>query len=641
MEHLPAVRADGPPALSFGSRFLKILALVAMLLWQGWMTLTLFGPDRSWQRLVSDQPIVSGRHPLHLYHGYLGAQAFRNQGTLCCYDPAFQAGYPKTPVFDCGSRPAELFLTVGGGDYRPAAYKIGLAVACLLVPLLLLLAARGAGLGRWTSLLAASLGMLIWWGQPCRHLVEAGDLGLLLSGLAALLQVGMLVQFHATARIRAWLGLFASSVLGWFAQPLFFVAVVPLVLVYYLSVGARHRLTWHLALLAALASGIVVNSFWLFDFLSYSWVRAPLQIDSPLLLHRTFRTLWASPMWGESPDRLLAASVLGAAALGIGILNQTQRRAAARLLGLGSAGFLLLAVGGVAWEPLSRLGTARLLVPALLFAAPPAAQAITGGCRLSARCTGCPWRGAVLMGSLLAIVGFAGRTTIPTLAARYQGSPALQVGLSPEQQAWVDALSVQTTPEARILWEDFSGPDTDSHWTALLPLLTGRNYLGGLDPETCIDHTYASLVDQNLAGRPLASWTDAELAEFCRHYDIGWVACRSPATAARFAAWKDAKLLGSPGAGLSGCVYQLPVSSFALKGQARLVQAECQRITLADVQPAADGEVILSLHYQTGLRVFPSRVQIDKQPDPRDPIPFVRLHVRGPVARLTITWQAP
>src|SRR5262245_31670086 len=75
------------------------LVLLGLLAGQVWLTLGLFGPDRFWYRLLNDQPIVSGRHPLHLYHGYLGARSLLEHGTLCCYDPAFQAGYPKTPVF--------------------------------------------------------------------------------------------------------------------------------------------------------------------------------------------------------------------------------------------------------------------------------------------------------------------------------------------------------------------------------------------------------------------------------------------------------------------------------------------------------------------------------------------------------------
>src|SRR5260370_24912777 len=85
-------------------------------------------------------------------------------------------------------------------------------------------------------------------------------------------------------------------------------------LIYYVSVGARHGLVWHLAFLSALAGGVAANSFWLFDWLGYWWIRAPLQAETPLLPHRTFHVLWTAPMWGGAADRLLAG-VVGCAAL--------------------------------------------------------------------------------------------------------------------------------------------------------------------------------------------------------------------------------------------------------------------------------------------------------------------------------------
>src|SRR5580692_3549796 len=66
------------------------ICLLGLIAWQGWMTLSLFGPSSRWENLLDDQPILSGRHPLHLYHGALGAQSFRDRGSLCCYDPAYQ-----------------------------------------------------------------------------------------------------------------------------------------------------------------------------------------------------------------------------------------------------------------------------------------------------------------------------------------------------------------------------------------------------------------------------------------------------------------------------------------------------------------------------------------------------------------------
>src|SRR6516225_7247522 len=102
--------ADGPPTPPESP--IWHLIFVGLIVWQGWMTLTLFGSDHPLDCLVNNQPILSGRHPLHLYHGILGADSLRERGRLSCYDPAFQAGYPKTPIFDAGSRPAELFLSV-------------------------------------------------------------------------------------------------------------------------------------------------------------------------------------------------------------------------------------------------------------------------------------------------------------------------------------------------------------------------------------------------------------------------------------------------------------------------------------------------------------------------------------------------
>ena len=49
--------------------------------------------------------------------------------------------------------------------------------------------------------------------------------------------------------------------------------------------------------------------------------------------------------------------------------------------------------------------------------------------------------------------------------------------------------------------------------------------------------------------------------------------------------------------------------------------------------------MVRSFHYETGLRVSPGRVQLVRDPDARDPIPFVRLLLPGPVARITLTWE--
>ena len=76
-----------------------------------------------------------------------------------------------------------------------------------------------------------------------------------------------------------------------------------------------------------------------------------------------------------------------------------------------------------------------------------------------------------------------------------------------------------------------------------------------------------------------------------------------------------------------------------LKGQATLLHADAQHITLGDVIPDEDGVVVLSLHWQAGLRAAPGRVQVEREPDGHDPIGFVRLRTDSPAARVTLTWE--
>jgi len=639
----PFFSTDEATHAGFWSRMGWAVLLVLLTGAQAWMTLGLFDPGRDWHRILDDAPILSGRHPLHLYHGHLGALSFLTRHSLCCYDPAFQAGYPKTPVFDAGSRPAEFFLSLTGAGYQPAAYKLGLAVFCCLVPLLVACAAWGVGLGPGARCLASALAVLVCWSDPCRALLLDGDFDLLVAGLAALLHAALLVRMDRRPGLLAWLGLLASGTVGWFAQPLLFgVLAIPLLLIYYLTAGVRHGLFWHVTFLAALAGGLAANSFWLVDWFNYWWVLNPLPTTNTTLARLSFQAIWLTPLWGESIDRALALALFGLGTVGLAIFNQNKGRASARLLGLGGGGLLVLAVAGLSWEPLERLGTSRLLVPALWFATLPAACAAVWCFGLVRWLTGAAWRAATLVTVLLAAAGVAGASFLRPVLDLCQHMEALEIGLGDERQAIVDAITAATSSDGRILYEDPVSPGAGARWTALLPLLTGRAYLGGLDPDASAEFGQMALAAGNLAGRPIGAWTDMELEQFCRRYNLGWVVCWAPETVARFRQWKVAE----PVAALmemerGGCLFRLHrPRSFILKGQARWLMADSQRIVLGDVVPEGD-EVVLSLHYQTGLTVMPARVKIEPMPDPDDPIPLVRVRVSSPLSRLTLIWQEP
>lgn len=247
---------------------------------------------------------------------------------------------------------------------------------------------------------------------------------------------------------------------------------------------------------------------------------------------------------------------------------------------------------------------------------------------------------------------------LATWATRLLGAESLQLGLDADQETILETVREHTTSEARILWEDRVTPALSPHWTPLLSLLTERAYIGGLDAEAGIEHATNGLTDAVLMGRPIRDWTDDGLSEYCKRYNIGWVVCWSPPARDRLRGWPQARLLTTlPPAAAGeppGCLFAVSRShySFALSGSARWLTADPQRIILGDVVPESGGseqqgkkQILLSLHYQAGMHVIPSRVQLDRysmergHSVPSDSRPFVRLWVEEPVTRVTITWD--
>jgi hypothetical protein len=630
-----------------GQSLFWLLPLVGLLGWQVWQTLALFDASRDGRQLLNDAPLISGRHALHLYHGFLGAQTLLDQGRLTCFDPAFNAGYPKTPVFDPGSRPAELALALAGGKFSPCAYKITIAVLSIGVPVLLYLAGRLAGLCRGIAVLAVFLGQLAWWGQYGQESLRAGHVDLLLAALLLLVQCGGLLQYHKQPGLFPLVVVFLSGMFAWFCHPVLALLLVPAFLVYYFTAGPRHQLIWHAPLLGGLLAAIAANSFWLSDWVRYWWIRVPLVSERQWpnageLLYSWWRTADVNQLL----DRGLLVGIFGCAMIGLLILQRTGRRVAAWQLGLTTLGLLSLSLAGMTWEPLAQIGSDNLLVPALFFATVPASLTLAHLLLWMRQ------RPAWVVPTVAAVVLSGGVSVYlafdkwPTeWLARLQQPTPLEIGLGEEREQLLLALQEQTSEIGRILWENQPQGIQQPRWTSLMPLLTKRLFVGGLDAD--IEHSCASLCDGTLAGRSLSEWTDAELDAYCQRYNIGWIVCWSAIGQQRFSRWPGA-LPGTKLPPLDGKQAQLfPLRrkpSFTLVGSARLISADSRGVMLADARPVpvngeSEGQVLLSLHYQAGMRVRPARVRLERAMDCQDPIPFVRLRLKEPAGRIYITWD--
>jgi hypothetical protein len=129
------------------------------------------------------------------------------------------------------------------------------------------------------------------------------------------------------------------------------------------------------------------------------------------------------------------------------------------------------------------------------------------------------------------------------------------------------------------------------------------------------------------------------LQDYCERYNVGWVVCWSEPARRRFRSWPKAATMAELDDGSPGALFRVGRQpSFTLTGSARVLSSDAAGIVLGDVVPR-DGKVVLSLHYQSGLVAAPARVIVEPEIDPLDPIPFVRLRLEEPVARVTLTRQ--
>jgi hypothetical protein len=474
-------------------------------------------------------------------------------------------------------------------------------------------------------------------------MIVEGQLDLLGAGLAGVVFVPWLARYARSLGVDAWLVLAGTATIGWYFQPLIWVGLSPVIFAYYLVFAPRLGPAWHLGLAGVAFVGVAPNAWWLSDWGKYWWLRQPIAGDH-IPLPDWLAVLGSLPDYPPLFEYLPGGVVLVFGGIaGLVLLWRTSHKASAWLLLLAALFAVLMArVAGV-WSAVPPAVPDRVMVLAAGFLVPPTAFAVWTLLRTV--------RGAVIATIIalvgLMIVGWVDGPGKPLARNLGVATDPLLIGFTPEQQQLIALLNEHTTPEARVLWDETFGHRTGWNWSALLPLQTNCAFLGGLDPEAGVEHSYCAMCSRQLTGRALSEWSDADLMAFCRWYNVGWVVARSPAAIERWG--KLAK--ASPIAQLTEdgqpvVFYKLDrPRSFILSGggTATWESANTRRVILTNVVPNAEGEVQLSLHMLKGLRVSPSYIMVEPMKDPtcRDPVDHVKLHMPSPVPRLTLMWENP
>lgn len=635
--------------------------------WAGATAIAIAFAMHSWQvgclfpslRAVTDpRPLVAVDHALHLYHGYLGARAIRQRGVVCGYDPAFMAGYRRTPVFDPSANLAEL-SQLWFRRINPAAYKVAVCVVTLLQPALV--AAAAWALTRSVAAAAATVWLTVlyfWVGYP-NGLLRSGLVAFLWSAALSVLLVACLSVHVGEWTRRRWLGFLLLGAIGLQSHPTFPIQCLPACLVWAVA-RARRPIAWWLGTASCVLGAAVLAAPWIVPLVAHLGQRSA---SAPFLQARGAGFLvdyWAGD-WSYRADAHLP-SIVGLW-LVAGCVAAWPVLRPLRLLIWHAVWLAFLTFAGSYIAPLRTLEPLRFQVPmCLTLIALTTAVWISAGANWSALPRGQRGIGLVATAAATVLGGWlAVRATVPAARVRFAMHRPLPLGYTPEMRMLVGLLRRVTSNEHRILFEDqlrlWEATDPEStHWTPLLPVLTGRIYIGGLYELAPLPHNYASFGDFHLAGRRIDQWQAEELREFLRQYNIGWVVtwsrrgtaeeppratevfeslpwCRVIARVPRYSSkpaesWYTVFEVSQPG-------------GWAIQGGAGLERASFDEIVFKAVRPPESGDlVVLSLHYDPAL-VPSAPVRLEPVTVGDDPVPFVGVRTRTPLERLVLRFRWP
>ncbi len=655
--------------------------------WWAWLALVLVFGVHSFQairlfpspRSIVDpgSPVVVVDHAIHEYHGALGARFVREAGTSWGFDPFFMAGYPETPVWDSSSNPSILFDLIGGErDYR--GYKIGLFASSILVLAAVAGGAWAAGLGTAEVAVASGLAWFAFWAGFPAGLWRSGLFAFVLASAGVGLLLGLFVRFDRRPTRRGWVALTAAGAGLFFVHVTAPILAIGGLLAFLAAVARRHGRKWRAAIFGAAGLAVAVNLPWLATLWRFRGIRT----GSSLFMTTNSALFLVDYFLQDTTEGRTALALLVLGTAGLVSWWMGGRRSAAAAFGGSIVGLILLTGFGSLWGPSRNLEPLRFRVAFLFLLAVPASSAVVGASARLARWAGGGRRGAFAAGLAWAALLGAWGTAEPTFFRAswswlVQDRP-LVVGIKPEMRTLVDWIKENTDLSGRILFEDqlrlLEATDAESvHWTPLLPDLLRpeqRLFIGGLYQTAFIrHHKMAAFGDFQLGDRFIDEWTPAEVEQYCRTYNIGWVACWSPLSRFWFDRFRPATRVatlprystpGRPpsvndrevsaisrragpevarryilGGGREYAIYRIDrPRTYFLRGKGRIVAVGPNRVELADVEPEA-GAVVLSLHWLDTWKSDPP-LTLRPEPMPPDPVDFVRIEMPGPMRKVVL-----
>jgi len=576
------------------------ITLLVLVVLQGALALSSF---KSRESLFCDDPILNVDFSSQYYWAHAAREFTERSGKMWGYDPFFMAGYPLDFVFN-SALPVQLVAVGFRGVSLGRVIKACFLSSVILVPFVLYLSMRWFGLDRGAALSACALGAVYWWVGENGFFAHMGMISgaFLLAFFTA--PLSLLLRWLETRANRSFVLFLFALAFSFIVHKTAFVLVLPVAFVWIaLWSPSLHPREWGL-LVGAFIFALLANLHWLYPFFKF----LPLKVEDPSTTFfqctdplRFLKDLW--PLPPRQPFYALPIAriiILASGAYGLFILRRERRPVFAAFC-LALVFFWLLTYFGSLIESLRHLQPYRYVTAFYYMWLPAAGYGLSGlAVRMSER-------GRGLAAPLLIAAACLILMVLPSFRHFALVAP-LTHELDGDSRALVEWVRNNTDSSARLLMEDVNvwegqGPAVygGARLVQLMPVLTGREMIGGPLPNAFIKHHYAGFHDGLLMNRPVGEYSDRELDQLAGTYNLGWAACFTEESKKRMDAWPLARAAADFG---RVRVYELERDgSFFLSGSGE-VRAGFNRLDLSSLSTSC-GKVVLSYHWVEGLQSWP------------------------------------
>lgn len=565
-----------------------------------------FPPDE----IVNDRPVATLDHSIHYYQVVRSREAVWHHAQLNSYDPSFMAGYPAGVLFDIDMKGAELFCIVTPFLSAVRALKLYILLCYATMIVTLYRGSRLLGFSFEESILGVLLCAVFFHaGRPYAGAFRfAGMFSFIFVSHLSFLVIGLFRSFLRGSRI-TWF--FIAGPLVFMVHP---TALVMMPVAFIMLFAFERKLvrykTMSLFCIWCLLV-VIINMVWLIPLLRYLDLKTPTQVFFQLSGIREAFGQIAKP--GSMPA--LALVLFGA--FGFARLVREKRISIAFPVGIAAVFLLMIAAYGCRIRYIDQLEPGRFLLSFLFFLTPLAGAGLYGMLDLARHRTS---RTYLTPRALVVTVLLLAPLWASFVESRMFYKHHISTELPAQVLSLIQIVKNRSDLPGRMMVED--GPASlykHIHLPSMLPLLSGREQIGGPYPYTFMPHHYATFQRDLTFGRPLAEIEPREFSACLVQYNVRWILTASSETAEYLSAVPDVTLVDSAGryslwsvGGNFGSVFD---------SDAR-VTAEQNRIRVSFIGNPT--EIVLKYHWDKGLHVAaPAFIYPVRRGN--DPVPFIAL----------------